>query len=85
MELEGLTRGLEYLDDSGLTVSELITDRHVQVKKYMSDKQPDKEHYFDVWHVAKGLYAILPTNFNKFIAKFIVRVHSLICLLNLMT
>ena len=60
MELEGLKRGLDYLNDCGLTVSEIVTDRHVQVKKYMSDKQMDKEHYFDVWHVAKGEFYVSP-------------------------
>ena len=55
MELEGLKRGLDYLNDCGLSVSQLVTDRHVQVKKYMSDKKPDKEQNFDVWHVAKGV------------------------------
>lgn len=54
MELEGLKRGLEYLEDFDVTVDELVTDRHVQVKKYMKDEYIDKHHYFDVWHVAKG-------------------------------
>ena len=54
MELEGLKRALDYIDSCGLAVSEIVTDRHVQVKKYMNDKQADKDHYFDVWHVAKG-------------------------------
>ena len=42
MELEGLKRALDYIDSCGLTVSEIVTDRHVQVKKYMNDKQADK-------------------------------------------
>lgn len=54
MELEGLKRGLEYLEDCNVTVEELVTDRHVQVKKYMKEEHIDKHHYFDVWHVAKG-------------------------------
>ena len=33
MELEGLKRGLEYLIDCGMAITELVTDRHVQVKK----------------------------------------------------
>ena len=55
MELEGLKRGLEYLNDCGMAVTELVTDRHVQVRKFMSDKQPETQHFFDVWHMAKGV------------------------------
>ena len=55
MELEGLKRGLEYLNDCGMAVTEFVTDRHVQVRKFMSDKQPETQHFFDVWHMAKGV------------------------------
>ena len=37
-----------------LTVSHLITDRHASVKKYMREEQTDIQHWFDVWHCAKG-------------------------------
>ena len=57
MELEGLKRGLQFLEGYDLTIGELITDRHIQVKKYMKDEHTDKQHYFDVWHVAKGMFA----------------------------
>ena len=33
MELEGLKRGLEYLTDCDMAITELVTDRHVQVKQ----------------------------------------------------
>jgi hypothetical protein len=56
MELQGLEDGLASLKHSGCTVGELGTDRHVSVKKYMREKQPDVRHYFDVWHMAKGNY-----------------------------
>lgn len=54
MELKGLKRALEYIDGCDLSVSEVVTDRHIQVKKYMAEKQTEKEHFFDVWHLAKG-------------------------------
>lgn len=55
MELEGLKRSLEWLiEDNGLAVSHLITDRHSSVKKFMRDEKPGIQHWFDVWHVAKG-------------------------------
>lgn len=55
MELEGLKRGLDFLiEGNHLNVTTLVTDRHVMIKKYMRENQPDVKHYFDVWHIAKG-------------------------------
>ena len=34
---------------------DLVTDLHSMVKKYMRENNKDKNHYFDVWHVAKGM------------------------------
>ena len=31
-----------------------MTDRHVMIKSYMKTERPNMNHYFDVWHVAKG-------------------------------
>ena len=44
MELEGLKRCLGYLQDCGMAITELVTDRHVQVKKFMSVRQADTHH-----------------------------------------
>ncbi|XP_078330548.1 uncharacterized protein LOC144624567, partial [Crassostrea virginica] len=38
-----------------LRVEALVTDRHGMVKKCMRTEQQDKKHYFDVWHLAKGI------------------------------
>ncbi|KAK3100232.1 hypothetical protein FSP39_016728 [Pinctada imbricata] len=56
MEIEGLLRSLTYLEEEGVEISHLVTDRHSQIKKYMREKRPDITHWFDVWHVAKGIY-----------------------------
>ncbi|XP_046560154.1 LOW QUALITY PROTEIN: uncharacterized protein LOC124269188 [Haliotis rubra] len=55
MELEGLKRGLSFLEQKGCAIKEVITDRHVSVKKYMREEHKDKKHYFDVGHVTKGV------------------------------
>ncbi|XP_071100693.1 uncharacterized protein [Haliotis cracherodii] len=55
MELEGLKRGLSFLKKKGCSIEEVITNRHVSVKKYMREDHKDKKHYFDVWHVSKGV------------------------------
>ncbi|XP_033756770.1 uncharacterized protein LOC117339337 [Pecten maximus] len=56
MELEGLKRSLRFLEEEGVSVSDLVTDRHSQVKKFMKTECPSINHWFDVWHVAKGVY-----------------------------
>ncbi|KAK3741667.1 hypothetical protein QZH41_016251, partial [Actinostola sp. cb2023] len=59
MELEGLKRGLEHLQSTNLEVKTLITDRHYQIRKWLRENYPNILHFFDIWHVAKGLQKIL--------------------------
>jgi len=33
----------------------LVTERHKQIKKWLRESHPDIKHYFDTWHVAKGV------------------------------
>ena len=54
MEKEGLVRVLKFLEDHGLQVEVLVTDRHTQISKWMRENRSEIKHYFDVWHVAKG-------------------------------
>lgn len=55
MELEGLKRCLAYLAENHVNMTDLVTDRHSQVKKYMRENT-EIRHWFDVWHVAKGTH-----------------------------
>ncbi|KAL5022529.1 hypothetical protein ScPMuIL_001684 [Solemya velum] len=54
IELEGLERCLEFLEFHCMAIQDIVTDRHVMVKKYLRKEHSTKNHYFDVWHVAKG-------------------------------
>lgn len=54
MEKEGLVHVLKFLEDHGLRVEVLVTDRHTQINKWVRENRPEIKHYFDVWHVAKG-------------------------------
>lgn len=54
MEMEGLTRALEFLSANSLEVGTLITDRHKQINKFVSKQYPNIEHQYDVWHISKG-------------------------------
>lgn len=42
------------MENAGVHANHLVTDRHSMVKKYMRTVHPQKKHYFDVWHMAKG-------------------------------
>ena len=54
MEKEGLKRVLNFLQQLGLTVEVLVTDRHKQINKRLRENYPTISHYYDIWHVAKG-------------------------------
>ncbi|KAK3722578.1 hypothetical protein QZH41_019335 [Actinostola sp. cb2023] len=55
MELEGLKRSVDLLTTADLTIDTLITDRSRSIGKYIKEELPDTTHYYDIWHVAKGL------------------------------
>ncbi|XP_041360848.1 uncharacterized protein LOC121377055 [Gigantopelta aegis] len=55
MEKQGLDQALTSLMEHGISVDVLVTDRHCQIKKWMREQHADIAHYFDVWHVAKGI------------------------------
>ncbi|KAH6933229.1 hypothetical protein HPB50_013738 [Hyalomma asiaticum] len=55
MEREELVRALLKLESLGIKVRSVTTDRHPGVKSYFRKERPDVHHYFDAWHVAKGL------------------------------
>ena len=46
---------LQFLDDNLLQVVTLVTGRHNQIAKYMAEVKPEIKHYYDVWHVSKGM------------------------------
>ncbi len=55
MEKEGLIRSLEFLDRSGVKVASVVTDRHTQVQKLLREQKPHINHFYDVWHLCKGM------------------------------
>jgi hypothetical protein len=56
MEKEGLVRSLAFLQTKDISIDTIVTDRHPQIQKYLRENYPSIEHYYDVWHVAKGIY-----------------------------
>ncbi|TDH08224.1 hypothetical protein EPR50_G00095560 [Perca flavescens] len=51
MEKEGLKRSLALLEASGVTLDCIVTDRHLQIQKYLREKGITQ--YYDVWHIDK--------------------------------
>lgn len=54
MEKEGFIRSIDFFKRNNLEIGEMVTDRHIQLVKYIREEMPDTVHHFDVWHVAKG-------------------------------
>ncbi|XP_062592075.1 uncharacterized protein LOC134253565 [Saccostrea cucullata] len=48
MELEGLIRTMAYFCDMEVEIGTLVTDRHVQVNKWVRENLPNTRHEFDV-------------------------------------
>ena len=55
MELEGLIRCRAELTSEQVDVGSLTSDRHVSVDKYMRTDWKDCTHFFDTWHICKGI------------------------------
>ncbi|CAM4733278.1 unnamed protein product [Leuciscus chuanchicus] len=55
MEKEGLIRSLDFLEKSAVKVASIVTDRHSQIQKFLRIERNDIEHFYDVWHIAKGV------------------------------
>ena len=53
MELEGLKRCLDHLQQEQVAIAKLATDRHVLVRAHMKKETPHIKHNFNVWHLAK--------------------------------
>uniref|UniRef100_A0AAV2KKU9 Reverse transcriptase domain-containing protein n=1 Tax=Knipowitschia caucasica TaxID=637954 RepID=A0AAV2KKU9_KNICA len=55
MEKEGFVRSLTMLEERGVEVQAIVTDRHSGVQKFLREQRPDISHYFDPWHMGKGI------------------------------
>ena len=56
--MEGFKRGLAHLERNGIKAEHIVTDRHASIRKFLRTERPDITHYFDIWHVAKGMNVI---------------------------
>ena len=58
-------------EDSKLEVGVLVTDRHKQINKWLQDVHPKITHYYNIWHVAKGMYVCMYV-YNNYICTNII-------------
>ena len=55
MEKLGFVKALKEIEEKGIKIKQITTDRHLQIRKYLREERPDLNHQFDVWHVCKNL------------------------------
>ena len=55
MELEGAKLCFNYLQKAGLAIKVFVSDRHRGIAKWIKDCNPSVTHFFDQWHIAKGV------------------------------
>nr|XP_037283407.1 uncharacterized protein LOC119176298 isoform X1 [Rhipicephalus microplus] len=55
MKKRGLAKCLTAVENLGIHIRSLTTDRHPGVKVYCRKNKPNMPHWYDVWHVGKGL------------------------------
>ena len=73
LEQEGLTRGIKFLESQALVINTFVSDSHVQIRKWVKENLPHTQHYFDIWHVAKGI------SFTFFMIFFIFHICNMHC------
>ncbi len=56
MEIQGLWDLFDWLDEQGIDVKALVTDRHTQIARWMRTDKAKVLHVFDIWHLCKGTY-----------------------------
>nr|XP_033933776.1 uncharacterized protein LOC117441864 [Pseudochaenichthys georgianus] len=76
MELEGLKRSLELLKERGVTLDCIVTDRHLQIQKFL--RESSITQFFDVWHIEKATSTTGPERVAKWtsILNHVQDIHS---------
>lgn len=69
MEKEGLARAISFLSEK-MSIGVLVTDRHRQINKWIRETHPSTKHYYDVWHVVKGILSVQTMFHTKSLRQF---------------
>ena len=65
MEKHGLIKCLDLIEDVGVEIKTLVTDRHTQICKYLREERGYFTHQFDVWHITNNLKKKILKKANK--------------------
>ncbi|KAI8517957.1 hypothetical protein Bbelb_039740 [Branchiostoma belcheri] len=58
MEKEGLARAIDFIRrNCTLQIGKIVTDRHLQIAKWIRENLPETCHLYDIWHIAKDTKA----------------------------
>ncbi|KAI8485833.1 hypothetical protein Bbelb_363850, partial [Branchiostoma belcheri] len=67
MEKEGLARAIDFIRrNCTLQIGKIVTDRHIQIAKWIRENLPETCHLYDIWHIAKGVSEKLRRIFQNF-------------------
>lgn len=55
MERVGFVRAFDYLQDEGINIMSITTERHSAIKKEIATNHQTITHFFDSWHMSKGM------------------------------
>ncbi|KAG1670408.1 THAP domain-containing protein 10 [Nymphon striatum] len=55
MEKEGFIRSINFIEHYGLDIGTIVSDRHVQLRKWIHENRPGVTHLFDIWHISKSM------------------------------
>ena len=54
MEKVGFIKWLKFLRKNGVTVDQITTDKHSQIRKYRENEK-DTIHQFNIWHFSRKM------------------------------
>ncbi|XP_065066719.1 uncharacterized protein LOC135692501 [Rhopilema esculentum] len=55
MEPVGAQRAFKFIKDNNLNISIFVSDRHRTIAKWIRECEPQTTHFYDLWHVCKGI------------------------------
>ena len=71
MEKTGFKKSLRLLKNEEIIQEQIATDRHIYIRKHLTDQEPGIIHQFDVWHFVKNIKKKLVATSKKSSCKII--------------
>ena len=55
MEKKGFIKTLQMFKDKNITPTQITTDHHAQIHKFLREEESDINHQFAIWHFVKNI------------------------------